>query len=136
METSTQLRVLLRAVAEFRKLYADIPATTVEIFLIVATNSGVSSKRLCDRTGSSQSAVSRHLSLLGEYSWRGKDGLDLIEIIEDPQDRRSKLAFLRPKGKALAIKLVGIMDPKGTDPEPSDFTTADEHIKTVRGGAR
>lgn len=136
MSSNNQLRALTRAMSEFRKLYADIPVTTVEVFLAVAVNSGISSKDLRDRVGASQSAVSRHLALLGEYSWRGGEGMDLIEIVEDPEDRRSKLAFLKPKGQTLAIRLSAILDPQGDDPQPSDFLSAADHVKNVRGGAR
>lgn len=128
------IKRLAKAINVFRALYADIPTTTVAVFLQIAIRPGISSKELLDRVGASQSAISRHLALLGDYSWRGGEGLGLVDLIEEPTDRRIKVAFLKPKGQALAAKLMAILDPDGESPE--GFETADEYLKRVRGGAR
>lgn len=125
------IKRMRRALDTFRTMYADIPATSVEVFLQVAIAPGISSKDLVSRVGVSQSAISRHLALLGDYDWKGGDGLGLIDLIEDPVDRRTKVAFLKPKGQALAAKLVTILDPDGDTPD--SFETADEYVKRVRG---
>ena len=128
------IKRMTKALNVFRALYADIPTTTVDVFLQVAIRPGISSKELLDRVGASQSAISRHLAMLGDYSWRGNEGLGLVDLIEDPTNRRTKVAFLKPKGQALAAKLVAILDPDGDSPE--GYETADEYVKRVRGGAR
>lgn len=131
-----KLRQFASAVSTFRELDADIPAATLHVFLVVAANPGISSKQLLQRVQGSQSAVSRHLAALGEYSWKGGPGLDLIETVEDPLDRRNKISFLKPKGKQLALKLIVILDPHGPDPDPASFPTAKEYTLKVRAGAR
>lgn len=130
------LRQMSAAIDEVRSLYADVPATTVQVFLLVAANPGISSKQLLQRAQGSQSAISRHLALLSEYSWRGGEGMDLVETVEDPEDRRNKIAFLKPKGKLLAVKLTRILNPTGPEPDPASFPTAAEYVRSVRAGPR
>lgn len=61
-----------------------------------------------------------------------KPGLDLIEVLEDPMDRRGKIAFLTPKGRTLACVLLRILDPE-SQVDPSAFMSVKEYLST---GAR
>jgi DNA-binding MarR family transcriptional regulator len=47
----------------------------------------------------SQSLCSRTVAALSKWQRRGTPGLDLIEAIEDPRERRRKIMYLTPKGR-------------------------------------
>jgi DNA-binding MarR family transcriptional regulator len=47
----------------------------------------------------SQSLCSRTVAALSKWQRRGTPGLDLIEAIEDPRERRRKIMYLSPKGR-------------------------------------
>lgn len=137
MSDLVALRQMGYAIDHFREAYADMSGTTLSVFLIVATNPAISAKDLLKRIpDTSQSAISRHLSTLGEWNWRGGPGLGLVDLVEDPEDRRNKIAFLSAKGKQLAIKMARALDPKAESPDPDAFPTASEYVRSVRYGAR
>ena len=48
-----------------------------------------------------QSSVSRNVSLLSKWSWSRKEGLNFVEALEDPMERRRKLVKLTNRGKRL-----------------------------------
>ena len=133
MSSVSSLRKLTSVMAQVRSIYADIPATTIQLFLVVATNPGVNSKDLHKKVGGSPSAISRHLSLLGDYTIRGEVGLQLVESIEDPEDRRNKLTFLTLKGRQLAVNLMRIMVPEGQEVDQEIFTSASAYVSRYRG---
>jgi DNA-binding MarR family transcriptional regulator len=134
MPELTTFRKMQRACQTIRKLYPDMPVTSVSVFLDVVLQPGISSRELMQNTGISQSAVSRHMSILGPYNWRGEEGLKLIESIEDPEDRRQKISFLTAKGRQLAIDLFSIMEPDRAPPSHDDFPTATNYTKEFRSG--
>jgi DNA-binding MarR family transcriptional regulator len=135
-ETLIELRRMIAAVDELRSIYPDVPATTITAFLVIATTPGISSQHLKARLGVSQSATSRHLALLSEFSWNNQPGLNLVDSIEDPEDRRNKIAFLTAKGRGVATKLASVLRPDLVAPDPSLFPTAQDHIRRYRSGAR
>ena len=138
MNNLNGLRKANAAIDIFRYIYPDIPATTIAMFFEIAMNDQVSSSELIDKLGISQSATSRNLSILGDVAWNGCAGLGLIDLVENPNDRRQKLSFLTPKGATLAAKINRMMG--GEDCSVVKFETADNFIKewrkTVRPRAR
>lgn len=59
--------------------------------------------------------------------------MDLIEVLEDPMDRRGKVAFLTAKGRTLSCVLLRILDPE-SQVDPSAFLSAKDHLRFA--GAR
>ena len=55
----------------------------------------------------SQSLCSRTVAALSKWQRRGTPGLDLIEAIEDPRERRRKIMYLTPKGTPAHDSYVG-----------------------------
>ena len=53
-----------------------------------------------------QSSVSRNVSLLSKWSWSRKEGLNFVEALEDPMERRRKLVKLTNRGKKLYATIV------------------------------
>ncbi|MFZ3584692.1 hypothetical protein ACOI1H_21425 [Loktanella sp. DJP18] len=125
------IHALSNALEIFRQIYPDIPATTIMVFLQVVIRPGISSRDTAEAIGSSQSAISRHFSMLGEYTWRGEEGWGLVDLIEEPTNRRMKVAFLTSKGQALAEKIAVAIDPTGRSLPPAE--TADAYVRRVRG---
>lgn len=119
---------LIQTVEEFRQVKADIQTETIHVFLLISNRPGITSKELIDYTGMSQSSVSRHLAILSEWSWKGQTGLDLVENLEDPMDRRTKRSYLKFKGRALVTKIARILDPE-LDPKPEEFPLSKDMIK-------
>jgi DNA-binding transcriptional ArsR family regulator len=130
----TCLQRLNLAVEEFRGHYPDAPALSLQAFLTVATNQGVPTADLKRRMGIPQPAMSRHLLLLSTWTWQGtRPSLDLIEIRDDPKDRRYKLSYLTTKGRLLACSLTRILDP-GSDVTPADFMVPEVKPSPVTNG--
>lgn len=126
---------MLRVVEEFKQLDNDIQTDTIQVFLLIAANAGISSREILDATGISQSSVSRHLAVLSEWNWKGGPGLGLCETLEDPTNRRSKRSWLTQKGRQFAAKIVRMID-TAMDVDLTDFPTSKEMGRSSRSGAR
>lgn len=115
------------AMDEFRRVYPEAGLLTFQVFLTVAQTPGVSGQDLLRRVGASQSSVSRQLLLLSEMTWHGKKpGLDLVEAIADPNDRRGKLSYLTNKGRSLAATIARTIEP-ACEVTAADFPLARDH---------
>ena len=71
---------------------------------------GISMKDLAEKVGIAQSSTSRNVAALSKWHRLGKEGLDLVEAIEDPAERRRKIVYLTSKGKALGRSLQNVID--------------------------
>lgn len=139
MPTRRYLKELNRAlgvVEVFRGLDPDgqLPLQAVQTFLLVAMNPGCSQQLLSERTGLSQSAVSRNILALSEWARAGKRGLNLVEAVPDPQETRRKLIFLTRAGVKVAEKVLGFIVDGGLE-EPLDAPMAKAHVDGVRRAA-
>jgi DNA-binding MarR family transcriptional regulator len=99
------LNKLLRAVEEFRKIDPEMPPQTIETYLWVAMQPGLTMKEIADRVGLSQSAISRNIQALSKWHRLNKPGYDLVTATEDPRERRRKIVTLTPKGERVATSL-------------------------------
>lgn len=107
MKTLQLLDALKRLAEEFET--GDAPLTQAIVFLTIASagDEGISMRDLAKAAGVSTSAVSRHVSTLGEWSWRKRPGLKLVEQRVDYEDRRNKPVHLTPKGRRVLEKVLG-----------------------------
>lgn len=103
------MRRALSVVQLFRELQSDLPLQTASMFAVIAANPGISIKELINQTGSSQSTVSRTISVLSQWQEVDKPGYDLVWTKEDPHERRRKLVFLTEKGEEFAAELADII---------------------------
>jgi DNA-binding MarR family transcriptional regulator len=76
----------------------DMPVQQARVVLAVAMRPGLTMGGLLRMVVMSQSLCSRTVAALSEWQRRGTPGLDLIEAIEDPRERRRKIMYLTPKG--------------------------------------
>jgi DNA-binding MarR family transcriptional regulator len=67
----------------------------------------------------SQASCSRNVAALGKWHKFGEPGLDLVDWVEDPAERRRKIIFLTPKGGARVQEILSAMIGKAV----TDFKT-------------
>jgi DNA-binding MarR family transcriptional regulator len=84
---------------EERDIDPLMPAQTMHVFITIAMNPGISMQKLSEKTNLAQSSCSRNVAALSKWHRLGKAGYDLVEAIEDPEDRRQKVMFLNTRGK-------------------------------------
>lgn len=96
-------RDLLTALEWIRTLDNDMPVQTLSTFLYVANHQPeCSQKDLTEYLSMAQSTASRNVSYLSKRHRHGALGMDVVESIENPDDRRYKLLRLTPKGRKMA----------------------------------
>ena len=82
-----------------------IPSQQLLLLLALYNQSSLSQSRLETYTGVSGASNSRNIAKLGQGEF-GKKGHGLVESYEDPQDRRTKMVRLTPKGASLLKSLL------------------------------
>ena len=82
----------------------DMPIQQALTLLHVGLQPGITHAELVKAIGMEQSSVSRNTAALSKWHRLGKPGLDLIEQFEDPRERRRKIVYLTPKGRARISK--------------------------------
>lgn len=76
----------------------------------IAQQPGLTMQDIAGRTHLSLASVSRNLMALGEQHRIGqKAGLNFVEVIEDPVERRRKIAFLTPEGRQFMAQRLKIL---------------------------
>lgn len=109
---------LVRVLEAFRTLDPDLPIQYALSFLTVAQNEGMSVGELAERLGIAQSSASRNIAALSRWHSLGKAGLDLVQAVEDPQERRRKVVTLTDRGRAFLDTLGAIVRPVEASPPP------------------
>lgn len=92
-----------------REIHFDMTVNQLLVFLLIAANPGVSRVRLIEITGLADSTITRIISILSKWGARSTSPLNLIEIVHDAVDRRTKTYVLTPTGQMLAEKLSSIV---------------------------
>ncbi|GLO74212.1 hypothetical protein MACH18_12920 [Phaeobacter italicus] len=101
-----EIRALFNLITAFRKLDPDMPMTQAICLLWVALNEGRTQVELRQALDMPSATSSRSLAALSKVYKIGKPGLDLIEWVENPEDRRAKLLFLTTKGRKVIDQLL------------------------------
>jgi DNA-binding MarR family transcriptional regulator len=94
-------------VHNFRKLNSEMPIAQAYCLLLIAQYEGLSLKELADRADVGMATASRYVAELGKVGLKGKEGMALIDAVEDPMERRKKIIRLTPKGKTFVSKITG-----------------------------
>lgn len=84
----------------------DLSLTQVRVFLYVAVNEGCSMGAMEQALKLTQSTSSRAVALLTAIERPGRPGLGVIERVEDPYDRRTKVLSLTYKGRKAVDKIL------------------------------
>lgn len=104
--TRNQFRVIYSILSELRELDADMPMNQAVCFAWIALNEGRTQVELRQDLDMASSTSSRSLAALSKVHRLGKPGLNLIEWVENPEDRRAKLLFLTTRGRHLVETLL------------------------------
>lgn len=100
------LNGIMNALAILRGEDEQMQMQTAQVFIAIAMTPGITSQKIAQAVGLSQSSVSRNTAALGEWHRLGKPGHNLIEAVEDPRERRRKIHFLTAKGRTVAAKVI------------------------------
>lgn len=100
-----KLARLVLVIDEFRKLYPEMSAHTIEMFIEVAAKQGRTVKELAEKIDVTSSTASRNVSLLRTPA-PGKEGLNLLDLQEDGVAKR---VYLSPQGKTLAERITTLL---------------------------
>ena len=113
----------LMAVVEIARAEDPVmPIQMLQTFLAVARQPGITMYQLGEILKTSQASCSRNVAALGKWHKLGEPGLDLVEGVEDPVERRRKIIFLTPKGRARVQEVLSAMTGKPiTDFETNDL---------------
>lgn len=95
-------------IEEMRKIDPEMQAHTINIFVMVCMNPGITMKDLGNRLGVSQATMSRNIAALGKVHRLNRPGYDLLQAEEDPVERRRKIVNLTAKGKRVKESLEAI----------------------------
>jgi DNA-binding MarR family transcriptional regulator len=100
-----------KVLSRLRQLHNDMTILQAMFFIRIAAEPGVTQSKLWDEFDTFDSVASRAVSVLGSAGVRGglkangerreTKGLELIELVEDPEDRRFKRLYLSARGHTL-----------------------------------
>ena len=93
-----KIEIYMKFVHMFRDMDAEIPLTTVAVFLTVVQKGNITMKEMVKLLGISQSSCSRNVAYLAQYHRLNKPGLNLLVTMEDPQERRRKIVSPTQRG--------------------------------------
>lgn len=95
-----------------RKEAISLTYNQLMILLAIARQPGITQKELANETGQSPSAVQRNCATLGDkHALSDREGLRLVETVQDPVDNRRMIQFLTPKGRRFMEQVVSTMMP-------------------------
>jgi len=100
----TEINRLMKTIDAIRGDESDMPTQQVQAFLAVALRPGLTMQDMSEMVGMSQASCSRNVSALSKWHRLDKPGLDYIEAVEDPRERRRKIMYLTPKGRTRMTK--------------------------------
>ena len=106
-----------------------MPIQMLQTFLAVARQPGITMYQLGEILKTSQASCSRNVAALSKWHKFGEPGLDLVEGVEDPVERRRKIIFLTPKGRALVQEILSAMTGKPVTDFETNNSRSFEFIK-------
>ncbi|MHA6690440.1 hypothetical protein [Devosia sp. A449] len=104
LSTRSSLAALEAALELFRGLRVEMPIQVPLVFLMIAQRKGIRAAELCKRTGLSQSAISRNITMLTKEGKAGEPGPGLVVKTLDPVNTRAHAMHLT-KGRVMAARL-------------------------------
>ena len=130
-----EIHRLMAAIEIARAEDPVMPIQMLQTFLAVARQPGITMQQLGEILQTSQASCSRNVAALGKWHKFGEPGLDLVEAVEDPVERRRKIMFLTPNGRARVQEILSAMTGKPV----RDFETKDsqqfsiDRLSSIRG---
>jgi DNA-binding MarR family transcriptional regulator len=107
---ATGLDQLIAIVEKFREHNPDVTANQMLTLLYVAREPGITQKATLTRLGLKDSGQSRIVAALSKHGDRGRPGWGVVDLQENPVDRREKLVTLNHKGQLVINAILRCMD--------------------------
>lgn len=109
------VKALKMALDILKNVDEKIHVTTAQIFLSVGENEAKGNEPhlvtdFIDIHHLSLASASRHVALLSHTRRQGTEGMGLVEVTVNPEERRQRLITLTPKGKRVYQSIVNIME--------------------------
>lgn len=101
-----ELNSAMKILSALREDDEQMQMQTAQVFIAIAMQPGITAQQIGEQVGLSQSSVSRNTAALGEWHRFGKPGLDWIEAVADPRERRRRIHFLTIKGRKKAREVI------------------------------
>lgn len=98
---------LMSALGSLRDLDMDMPIAQALSLLLIAKHEGLNLGDLAKKAGIGMASASRYVAAFGKPVKPGAKGFGFVNSVEDPNNRRSKVITLTPKGRAFVAKLIG-----------------------------
>ncbi len=97
---------MFKFLSRLRQMHGDMTILQAMIFFRIAMEPGVTQRRVWEDLDTFDSVASRGVSVLSYAGLKNASGnrtepLHLVEVRENPADRREKLLFLTNKGRTL-----------------------------------
>ena len=92
---------LVRAMSRLRNLHVDMSITQVMALFMIADRPGITQRDLHTLLGTTDSASSRIVALLSDIGSRNVQGMGLVEMKVNLEDRRERNLYLTRKGRLL-----------------------------------
>lgn len=107
MPSSKELRTAIRLLEAFQKVDPDITLPSMLTFLYAVERDGQAGNQFSidQRLGMSGATASRAIAHWLEYKRPRVAGLNMMESIPDPEDRRYRMITLNRRGLEFASKL-------------------------------
>ena len=111
MTSTTETRTLIRALEEFHKVDPDITLPSILTFLYIHERDGQGGNQDYAQQclGMSSATASRAVSHWARWKRPRVAGIDMIESIPDPEDRRYRMVTLKRSGLEFIDKVIGAM---------------------------
>ena len=96
---------LIDALSVLRNLHSGMTLAQAQVFLEIVLNPHIQQVKLAETAGLDDSSISRIAALLSNYGSRNTEGLGLIKIDIDENDRRYRTFSLTAKGERVRDQL-------------------------------
>jgi DNA-binding MarR family transcriptional regulator len=106
-EQARRLEAIRSVVVPISRKHKKMPLSHFAAVVVIALRSEISAAELMSTIELDDSTVSRMTDLLSHWGRPGVEGLGLIDIRTDPNDKRRRLYSLSSKGQAFIDRLIG-----------------------------
>src|SRR5688500_10463579 len=102
---ASALRKFLAGIDRLREVNNEIQANSIAVLIEIALNPGIISRDLKSKTDIPAPTLSRILLTMMARNRNREEGYGLVEMRENPDNRREKRIFLTEKGEAFVKRL-------------------------------